>query len=224
MVIVYTAILGGSDSLKPAPAGADRCVCFSDGGHISDSKGWEIEPQFYRDDHVDSRRAAWHLRCVPNRLFGVYDTVVWVDASFTMTDLPRLLKDAEGHELAGLKHHKRADCYQEGAEIIRIGQADAGDVTAQLSAYRKEGFRPSGLTIGCILVRQNTPQVNAFNERWDAEIKCHPGDNCQLSIDYAAWKHGLSWHHLGSEYKDNPYAKYNQKDHKLRRNPYRQLA
>ncbi len=218
MVIVYTAILGGSDSLKPAPKDADRCVCFSDvdvdGAKID---GWEMRPW----SNTNPRRAAWHLRCVPHGLFAEFDTTVWVDASFTVIDLPRLLRDSAGHDLSGLQHHKRMDCYGEGIEVVRVGQSQAADVSAQLSGYKRAGFRPSSLTISCILVRQNNPRVTAFNELWDSEIRTHPGDNTQLSLDYCAWKTGIGVHHLQGVRKDNPYAVHDHSDHKRRRKPYR---
>lgn len=215
-VIVFTAILGGSDSLKSATTGADRCVCFTD-DLSRDTRGWEFRQ--WAPTH-NPRREAWRLRCVPHQLFADYDTVVWVDASFTVTDLPRLLADAKGHELAGLRHHARASCYDEGREIVRIGQAAAADVDAQLDAYRAVGFASDRLTIGCVLVRQHLPAVNAFNDRWLAEIERHRGDNCQVSLDYAAWASGLVVHHLWGTRKDNPYATHDHADHKRRRRPY----
>ncbi len=222
MVIVYTAILGGSDSLKPAPKGADLCVCFVDDETLGHSKsdGWNLvywAPRFASCQ----RREAWHTRCVPHTVFKDYDTVVWIDASFTVTDLPLLLRDSAGHDLSGLRHHKRANCNNEGAELIRNGQSDADDVVDQLAMYHREGFRQSALTISCILVRQNNPRVTAFNELWDSEIRKHPGDNTQLSIDYCAWKTGIGVHHLQGVRKDNPYTVHDHADHKRRRKPYR---
>ena len=223
MVIVYTSILGGSDSLKPAPKWADRCVCFTDDLELckGDSLGWTI---IVNPTTADPRREAWRLRCVPQRLFDTYDTVVWVDASFTLRNLPLLLSDSRGHALAGLRHHVRSSCYEEGREIVRVGQADASEVTRQLALYRREDFNPRRLTISCVLVRDRSPQVTAFNDRWLAEIQMHPGDNTQLSLDYCAWKAGLTVHHLSGVRKRNPYAVHDHLDHKLRRKPYRMVA
>ncbi len=217
-IIVYTSILGASDSLKQAPTGADRCVCFADTMYGMDSLlGWELVGVVSEQ----SRRDAWHLRCIADQLFPEAQTSVWVDASFTVTDLPRLLRQSDGHDLAALAHHKRTSCYEEGDELIKIGQSSADHVHGQLGGYRYQQFAPSSLTIGCVVVRHHTPKVKAFNDRWDAEIKQHPGDNCQLSIDYAAWKEGLAWHHLEGTRHANPYAVHDHADHKRRRKPYR---
>lgn len=223
MIVLYTAILGVCDSLKPAPKGADRCVCFTDDPTcLIDPKGWEIlewKSESWKES--DPRREAWRLRCIPHELFTEYATVIWVDASFTVTDLPRLLRDSAGHHLSGLKHHTRKTCFEEGAEIVRVGQAAASDVQPQLDRYRRMAFKPSALTISCVLVRTNTPQVMAFNSLWLYEIRKYPGDNTQLSLDYCAWDHGLKVHHLTGVRKDNPYAIHDHADHKKRRQPYR---
>lgn len=222
MNIVFTAILGGCDSLKPAPVGADRAVCFSDDpAHLEQPNGWEVHvwPQAKWVER-DSRREAWRLRCVPHKLFASFDTVTWIDASFTLTDFPRLLHDAKGSDLSVLKHHKRSTCYEEAREIVRVQQARPGDVQAQMDAYRRRGFMPAALAISCIIVRTNTPTVQAFNELWNAEIRTHLGDNTQLSLNYCAWTVGLPVHYLKGVRKDNPYAEHDHADHKKRRKAY----
>lgn len=240
MVIVYTAILGGCDSLKPAPKGADVCLCFSDNpDHLAGPNGWTVKKWTAEDWwELDPRREAWRLRSVPHQLFdgtfdpehlvnkpfvipGGYSTSVWVDASFALSNLPKLLLDSSGHDLSALKHHKRSTCYAEAEEVVKVGQAEPFEVATQMAGYRCEGFNPSALSISCIIVRRNTPKVTAFNELWDAEIKKNPGDNTQLSIDYCAWKTGVGVHHLQGVRKDNPYAVHDHEDHKKRRKPYR---
>ncbi len=220
-VIVYTAILGDCDSLKTAPKGAE-CICFTDQARLmdleSEMSGWRF---FAHSTTGDVRREAWHLRCVPHEIFDGFDISVWVDASFTVTDLPRLLRDSEGHDLCALKHHRRQTCYAEAAEVARIGQAAGDDVMAQMQGYMLQGFSPKALSISCAIVRRNNPSVTAFNELWDAEIRKHPGDNTQLSLDYCAWKTGVGVHHLQGTRHDNPYAVHDAKDHKRRRKPYR---
>lgn len=217
MTIVYTTIFGGSDSLKPAPKGADRCVCFvDDPSKYPDTKGWELiefHPQ-------NARRAAWAQRCLPHRLWTSYDRVVWVDASFTLIDLPRLLRDAGEAPIAALRHHERFDCYAEGRRLAQIGQSSATDIDRQLRDYRSVGFAPSHLSISCIIVRNRSASVDRFNETWDEQIQRYPGDNTQVSLDFSAWVHGLTIHGLSGTRHNNPYATHNHRDHKRRRRPY----
>jgi len=219
MIVVYTAILGGSDTLKPAPVGvADQCVCLTDAPD-QDPKGWQLREWVVINK--SPRLDAWHLRCNSHRLFPRADQVLWLDASFAMLDVAALFRDAGDAELAGLRHHERSSCYQEGRELVDIGQSLEPDVCAQLDQYAREGFAPSTLTTSGILLRRQTATVAAFNELWLEEIYRHPGDNTQLSLDYAAWKVGLPITHLQGTYPDNPYVLYDGEDHHLHRRPYR---
>ena len=222
MNIVFTAILGACDSLKLAPKGADRAVVFTDDpAHLEQPNGWDV--QFWPKEswlEADPRREAWRLRCLPHTLFTGFERTIWIDASFTLTNLPRLLRDAAPYDLSALRHHKRSSCYEEGREIVRVGQAPAGLVNPQLQDYRRAGFMPQGLTISCVIVRSNRLPVQTFNVTWNEEIRTYRGDNTQLSVDYAAWKAGLRVHHLTGVRKDNPYAQHDHADHKKRRKPY----
>jgi len=216
--IVYTTILGGSDSLKQAPEGADECICVVDREH-EDPKGWELV--MHRTPVLpDPRREAWRIRCQPDWLFQGYDRVVWIDASFTLTNLESLLFDADPYPISALRHHKRSSIYEEGQEIIKVGQANKADVAQQLALYHAADFNPGHLSISCIIVRSHSEKVRAFNETWNREIQSNRGDNTQLSLDYSAWVNGLTIHALKGSRHDNPYATHDAADHKQRRKPY----
>jgi len=217
-VIVFTSIFGGSDSLKPAPAGV-RSVCFTDNPRLRQaSQGWEI---VLRQPVDDPRREAWHLRCVPEQVFSAYDRVVWTDASFTLTNLPLLLRHAGTATVAALRHHERQTCYQEARRLVRNGQARKDDAESQIAAYEAAGFQPRHLSIACVIVRDHSPQARAFGETWDREIRRWPGDNTQVSLDYSAWTHGFAITALRGSRHQNPYASHDHGDHMRRRQPYR---
>ncbi len=222
--IVYTAILGDCDSLKPAPADV-RSVCFvNEGAAHSDPKGWELVPvtQELISALGGNRRAAWRIRCEPHKVsqLGDYERVIWIDASFALLDLPRLLKDAGTAPIAALRHHERDSCYLEGARLVRIKQSDEAQMARQLIAYKQARFRPKHLSISCVIVRDHSEQVRAFNETWAAQIATYPADNTQVSLDYSAWKNGLTIKALAGTRHDNPYASHDHADHKRRRKPY----
>ena len=218
-VIVFTTIFGASDSLKPAPRGADRCVCFTDRpSRYPDPRGWELVQRSV----TDPRREAWHLRCVPHELFPAYDRSVWVDASFTMIDLPRLLRDSGSAPIAALRHHERDTCYREGRRLVRNRQATPEDIERQLGDYERAGFAPRHLSISCVIVRDRSEAVRGFNETWDQQICTYPGDNTQVSLDYSAWVNGLTIHGLKGTRHHNPYAQHDHFDHRRRRRPYQQ--
>lgn len=215
--IVFTAILGDCDSLKPAPTGADRCVCFvTDPSAHADAKGWELVAH----PAHNPRREAWSLRCLPHGLFPDYARVIWVDASFTLIDLPRLLKDTGDAPIAALRHHARSSAYQEAAQLAKIGQSAQSGIDRQTRDYRAQGFQSTHLSISCVIVRDRSAAVERFNQTWFDQILKYPCDNTQVSLDYSAWKHGLTIKALAGTRHENPYATHDHADHKRRRRPY----
>ncbi len=215
-VIVFTTIFGDSDSLKPAPAGV-RAVCFTDKPRPN-ANGWEIVRHTVTGD---PRREAWHVRCVPERWFSDYSRVVWIDASFTLTDLSLLLKHAGDAPVAAIRHHERQSPYQEARRLVRNRQALRNDAEAQIEAYQRAGFEPEHLSIACVIVRDRSKQAKDFGETWDHEIKTWPGDNTQVSLDYSAWVNGFASRALRGSRHHNPYATHDHHDHLRRRQPYR---
>ena len=220
MTIVFTTIFGGSDSLKPAPAGADHCVCFVDrvADHLG-STGWDLV-HYPLPTGADPRRTAWNLRCVPHRLFAKYDRVVWIDASFSLTDLPRALRDAGDAPIAALRHHERDSPYWEAKRLVKIGQSRKEDIEPQIAAYQAADFPGLHLSISCLIVRDRSKAVGRFNDTWRDQIATFPGDNTQVSIDYSAWVNGLEIAPLQGTRHVNPYAVHDTADHEQRRRPY----
>lgn len=233
MIVLYTAILGESDSLKKAPRHPDRCICFSDDpvgteqAYIDDPgfivkrnrPDWDIRLWNITED--GARRDAWRLRCESTTLFPKADITVWVDASFVVRDFPRLIEDfrALNVDAAAFPHHERTTCYDEGREIVRLGQSRDAIVRAQLLEYERDGFMPKSLSTTGVLIRRRTPLVNAFNRLWLQHIQRF-GDNTLVSIDYCAWKVGLTIGRLQGTYPNNPYAAFDGEDHHARRRPY----
>jgi hypothetical protein len=238
MIVLYTAILGDSDSLKPAPREPDRCVCFTDdvagtqasgmirlepGKLIDPSCGWDVRP--WTITEAGARRDAWRLRCGSTTLFPKAGITVWLDASFDVKDFGRLIADfrALNVDAASMRHPERTTCYDEGREIIRLGQSEDAIVRAQLLEYERDGFMPKSLSSAGVLIRRRTPRVEAFNRLWHEHIQRF-GDNTQVSLDYCAWKVGLTIGYLKGTYPDNPYMAFDGEDHHARRRPYLEVG
>lgn len=216
MIVVYTAIFGGSDSLKRAPAGADRCVCFTDDASLS-GNGWEIM-RHELPDPSRSRSAARLLKMSPHALFPEAAGSVWVDGSIEITDLPALLQDAAHAFIACLPHPDRASCYDEGREVIRLERAHPSKVGEALDFYRRNGFAPTRLSTTGLFFRRHVGRVVRFNTMWRAHLDRF-GTNDQVHVDFAAWKCGIEITYLRGHYRDNPYAVYDRADHHKRRKP-----
>lgn len=221
MIVLYTAILGDSDSLKRAPKEPDRCVVFTDDPdcYHPRPRGWDTRLWNITED--GARRDAWRLRCGSSTLFPKAGITVWVDASFVVHDFDRLIADFRSLNVdaAAFPHHERTTCYDEGREIVRLGQSRDAIVRAQLLEYERDGFMPKTLTTTGVLIRRRTHRVDAFNRLWLEHIQRF-GDNTLVSIDYCAWKVGLTIGYLPGSYPDNAYTTFDGEDHHARRRPY----
>jgi hypothetical protein len=218
MIVLYTAVLGGCDSIKHAPHGPDACVCFTDEMSVSDGqfyRGWQIL-------HVAAagraRREARILKMTPHEQFPEYDASVWVDGSIQINDWPKLMRDAKDASIACFSHPDRSDCYSEGDAVVRLKIAHRAKVLAALELYRRDGFAPSTLSTTGLFYRKHTPAVERFNHMWREHLNAY-GTNDQVHVDYCAWKCGVPVTYLMGHYRDNPYAKYDQHDHHIRRKP-----
>lgn len=214
MIVVYTAIFGASDSLKQAPAGADRCICLTDDVTLS-GRGWEMR---YRPTPTHPRQAARAVKLASDVLFPEASLVVWVDGSIEIRDWARLMADVAKAELACLPHPDRDTCYDEGRKVVQLKIAHADQVNAALEEYRQAGFTPRRLATTGLLVRRQTPRVAAFNALWRDHVARY-GTNDQVHVDYCAWRAGLTMSWLTGHYRDNPYMRYDQQDHHRRRRP-----
>ncbi len=211
MIVVYTTIFGRSDSVKPAPAGADRCVCITDDKDLAGG-GWEflyheIPPGSY------ARKEARIMQSRSDLLFGVESRVVWVDASCELKDLARLLRDSRASEFAALKHPDRSDLLSEGKQTIALGQSPNGLVEQQLVRYSAEGFASQTVSTTCLFVRRHTGAVCDMNRIWEEQLIKY-GMNDQISVDYSAWKARVR-----IDYLEGSYMTYHKHDHHKRRRP-----
>ena len=214
MIVVYTAIFGGSDSLKPAPAGADRAVVFTDDVALCGA-GWEVA---IRPEAAKPRRAARVLKMSPHELFPEASCSIWVDGSIAIRDLARIIVDAGDADVACFAHPDRSTCYDEGKTVVRLKIAHQRKVAMALELYRRDGFAPTSLSTTGLFYRRHSPTVRAFNELWREHLDRF-GTNDQVHVDYCAWKTGARIRYLEGHYRDNPFAVYDRLDHHRRRRP-----
>lgn len=213
MIVAYTAIFGGSDSLKQAPP-ADRAICFTDVPPV-DYRGWEIVRQ---NASGGARVAARLLKMTPHKLFPDAIASVWVDGSIEIRNWQMLMWDSAVHDIACFAHPDRSNCYDEGRMCIRLERANPSSVADALELYTSERFNPTALSTTGLLYRKHTHGVQSFNDLWREHLDKY-GINDQVHIDYCAWKTGVTISHLQGHYRDNPYAFYDRVDHHSRRKP-----
>lgn len=215
MIVLYSALFGGSDTLKPAPAGPDRCVMFTDNAALA-GHGWEfiVEPR-----SAFTRWQARQKKTTSHLLFPDAEIVVWADASMTIMDWPRLIRDfTPGGDVACLPHPFRNNCYDEGAKCIELKIGGVRNITKALDGMRADGFAPTVLSTTGLFLRRNTDAVRRMNEFWYDHLERF-GINDQVHLDYCAWKAGASRVWLAGNYLDNPYMVYDRLDHRKHRKP-----
>ena len=183
-MIVYTAIFGGHDGLKPLPVGVHG-VCFSDAPLAA--QGWDVRPAAYAD--ADPRLRARHHKAMAHELFPGEDTL-WIDGSVTLRSMPPVAEFAAFRHSCGTgSAEAEIQACSNRKKLTPHGVASA---YAMLAEWKALGFPDDGghPETG-VLVRQDTERVRAFNALWWELIQQCPRD--QISCDYARWKTGLPW-------------------------------
>lgn len=214
-VVVYTAIIGGYDTLNEPlvkPDGVDF-VCFTD--REMESKTWEIRKVTPLYD--DNTRTARKYKVLPHRWFPNYDVSIWLDGNKTIEgDVLKYIEYLGDSELALFDHMKcfdKRDCvYKEAQTILDLGKGNYQRtpergiknwkdnpqiIVDQMNRYVGDGYpQNNGLAFTCGVVRKhNQPTTIDTMEDWWTEIK-YGSKRDQLSFDYVAWKNKLDFVYL----------------------------
>lgn len=217
MIIVATALIGETESLPAAPRyPGGEFVAYSD----RPCDGWRVvvPPEGY------ARQAARRAKMAVLDDFPGAQWSIWLDASFDLLVDPVELVAAAiatGCDVAAFRHPDRSRICDEAREVIRLGLAPKDCVERQIEAYRLAGFDTEAgpqraLTTTGLLVRRHTPAVRYFTARWREEIELHTLRD-QLSVDYAAWRAGMTIGYLPGHYRDNRFARYQRVRHRVGR-------
>ena len=141
-IVVYTAITGSYDSLKPVSelwARDADFVAFADAAH---GPGWTIRPIDIR--HSDACRNARMLKILSHRCFPDAKYSVWVDGSIAIkSTVP--IKDLiceylADHDIAVFKHRRRTCVYAEAMACIEAGKDLPEVICRQMQEYWHEGY------------------------------------------------------------------------------------
>ncbi len=188
-IVVYTAITGGYDDLKPPLFRDDQIeyVCFSDTKDIL-SNGWNIE---YIHKNNDSIMQSKQFKVLPHKFFREYSLSVWVDGKFEIrSDIREYIKKYwRGNKMLCFPHYERKCIYEEASVCIERGLGNKADIIRQFCQYYSEGYPiDNGLyEMGCIVREHNDEKIISLMDRWWMEIvRCSKRD--QISFPYVCWK------------------------------------
>jgi Protein of unknown function (DUF616) len=199
VIIVYTCILGGFDSLRPPlvpPEPGVRWICFTDVPVLPDVPPWEFRPVHQTGNPSRTSRLP---KILPHLVLPVdCDYSIWLDGNLQLAKPATEIVNAEMRfdDWAAHRHPARGCVYEEAALLQRLKRdvpndwpnLDAGMLDEEIERYRAMGF-PRGLgtlTANGLIVRKHTEAVNALNERWWKLFV----DGCgrdQLSFPVALW-------------------------------------
>lgn len=170
-LVIYTAIFGNYDILKPPKIiNPDvKYICFTD--KIIECPPWEIvvvNPEFQ-----DSRRENRKYKILSHKYFPGFEYSIYIDGNFIMMrDLSKYVKKwLDNNDIAVLKHPKRRCLYDEAEYLILIG-GEKEILRSQINRYKAEGYpKHNGLTANRLIIRKHTEKIKQFNEAWWNEVK-----------------------------------------------------
>lgn len=214
-IVVYTAVLGGYDELRP-PIGTNRMdarfVCFTD-ARVAAHTGWQME---YVDGSasVDARvRYARFIKAHPHTLLGAHEISIWVDANLELVaDPAELAAFVDTRDIATFAYpstYGLRDCiYQEAQACVERGKDDPVLIFEQMARFVSEGYPVhNGLVETSIVVRRNSTGIVVFNEGWWREIK-NGSRRDQLSFNYVAHQQRVSYATLPGSRICSAFARY----------------
>lgn len=208
-VVVYTAIFGGKDKLQEVRRmpGVDF-VCFTDDDNLR-SKTWKIIK--VNGPYADPRKNAKLYKVLPHRYFKDHDYSLWVDGTHVpIVDCRYLVHQfLNRDDMALFAHRKRKCVYQEMEACVNYNKADRQIVKKQEEKYKREAYPADHGLAECtvILRRHQSPKVIKAMEDWWQEIESFTLRD-QLSFNYIAFRHHLSYALLPGNVHENPFFSF----------------
>ncbi len=183
--VCYTALFGNYEELKDPTVITPgwRYICYTD--QPLTSKVWEII-QIKIPAEFSPQLFARYFKIME---FVDFERSFWVDASFIIdTDLNEWWSQHFTKGISAPKHPWRDCVYEECMDCIISKRGDREQVDAQMNEYKALGIpQHNGIISSGLLMRENTPDVIAFCERWWAElVKRSVRD--QISFARVAWE------------------------------------
>lgn len=191
--VVYTAIFGGYDELRPYPATA-HCdfICFTDDAALA-TPGWTVKVVAPRRGHP--RMDAKYFKLMPHEVLPDHEVSLWLDASLNprRSFVADALASLASAPLALFNHPERACIYDEASFCADMPKYRSQRVREQVEAYRRTGY-PAGAGLyacGVLARRHHDPTLRAVNEAWWRENLAWTWQD-QLSLPVVLRQHGLT--------------------------------
>jgi len=202
-IVVYTAIIGGIDSLWGVMPGNNnvRHIAFVDAEkkevRLPGDKSQHFTPvweQIVIRPQWDNRRTARHYKALPQRYIPDADMWVWVDGNVrSNVQILKVVNRYLDSDLVTFNHWDRHCLYVEAEFCAKINKDRRSILETQAERYRAAGMpRNWGLAATRVVIRRNTQAIRNLNEAWWQEMKNYSYRD-QVSLPYVCWKAGIQW-------------------------------
>ena len=169
MIIFYTCVTNGYDKIvQPYCDANSRFVCFYDDGVEPEAKGWEYIPLTVPG--TCPVRRSYHPKHCPHLYFEEGDTVVWVDASYEITEAlvnesKIILKDCD---FALQEHPSKRTLLAEFGKLYEKGFSTEEEIISMANKIKQIGYSLDeyNQTINSVIWRVLTPEVITWCEVW----------------------------------------------------------
>jgi hypothetical protein len=212
-IVVYTAIIGGYDTLnEPSykPDGVDF-ICFTD--RDIESQVWDVRKVLPL--YSDNTRTARKYKVLPHRFVSEYDYSVWIDGNFDVVgDFRQLIDDSLMKVYDHTSCYDSRNCvYEEANAIFRLGQEPGKKfkdnpftIKSQMERYISEGYPQNNglLSSGVLFRKHNDSDVIKTMENWWTEIK-YGSKRDQLSFNYVSWKNKFEFKYIHKDVRHNEH-------------------
>lgn len=202
-MIVYSAIYGGYDHLKPVTVDVPH-VLFTD-QKIGDPLGWDVvvEPPMF--DHPRLSAKWW-------KMHPPFDGhCLWIDGSISVLQIEfvhlvdRLLDDAD----MAMQRHPKRDCIYEEAKVAQpLPKYQEYDLMGQVSRYWRAGWpKHAGLWQCGIMGWSGSKKANRLGAAWFSHCELLTYQD-QIALPVLAARYQVRIADIPGPFWDNPAFSY----------------
>lgn len=221
--VVYTALFGGYEQLRPQPRSSTssvRFVCFTDEPDLS-NPDWEVHPvqPLFRHDPV---RSARDIKINGHPDISSAQETLWIDNRVELTSAPEDLLDdwLRDTDAAFVEHSFRDTLLDEFTAVADSGMDDTTRVwehLLHLSESHPHLLDAKPLWTG-LIARRRVPAVLSAERRWSALVNRYSRRD-QLSILQALDDSGLPVARMALDNRSSGWHRWPPVDAALRRRP-----
>ena len=220
MNVIYTAISGDYDRLRPhPPVKGCQFIAFVDEPEKHANEGWEVRKLI--PCHSDPSRNSKRYKILAHEMFPEAKHSLWVDGNIAIQkefSLNRMIrKYLAEHDMALYRHRKKDCAYREARTCGHCNFDNPSIIEKQMARYHSEGYPAHyGLTENGVILRRHTPAIVLLENRWWKEI-CKGSRRDQLSLPYVMWKTRVTYSPLPGNIHNNSAFRLHGHGHPHRR-------